>query len=772
MDFSYRALLAKENRQARSPCLGKGRPLSFQKRLSPNLWQPSLVRMSGNGAVSKAASVAHRGGRSLGLAIRPHRLFHLPWSMLGWVMPIDPPSLNKAEAELLKCCLAGSAFQAAGELQTISLRGELISSLLLGHIASQPAVLEATRLRGIHIVGASIKGDIDLASCTASDGSGIAKLVLKDCRIDGRLLFSDSTIAGLDLSGSRIVSVEADGGRFKSDVKLDGVLPIVDGGEATLSLRGATIEGKLSANAAVFRRKSVAGPPAHRPGYAFAASEARIAGRVDLIGACIHGGLTLAAAVVEGDVVARALIVDHGDDEALNLRGARIRGSVYLESAKHTHTTIVGRLYLAAAKVEGSVRLHGASLRTAVNDRAKSVIDGRAAQIGGDLSLKAVNLAGTNVRLTGIRVEQTLDLAVASAQGVRYDLTAAKIGVLADRGGLGWGAGAEHILMENTTIGRLSEPSAEAAPKLADRIKAGVIAAPEYLFRRMFAVLLSRWRQLQRIVGVYHRDLHLFKKSSSWRLRSEWFRHLVETPGSYEPHAYVEFAKALRSSGREEEARRLLRHKRWRYLYERESVVTKPVSFLFGALFAFGYSTSRALVTVLLLIAAGGYATYWANANDLLIIDSTPVSGIAVRDAVRASRAKPGVQSFDLKSGFLAALPCGDAIDPTLYAIDVFVPLIDLRQESRCEPGDAAAGLPETDQTNEKATSTNDAPSETTTEVVPDASSKAGDSAAAVDPLHSASFWRWAKSLYAFLGWIIMSLAILTFSGVLQRRDD
>jgi hypothetical protein len=69
-------------------------------------------------------------------------------------------------------------------------------------------------------------------------------------------------------------------------------------------------------------------------------------------------------------------------------------------------------------------------------------------------------------------------------------------------------------------------------------------------------------------------------------------------------------------------------------------------------------------------------------------------------------------------------VPCGEQIEPALYAADVFIPLIDLRQEQRC-----------------------------TISSRPDAWG-----------------WRWAKALYALIGWLIVSLSIFTIGGFARRR--
>jgi hypothetical protein len=73
--------------------------------------------------------------------------------------------------------------------------------------------------------------------------------------------------------------------------------------------------------------------------------------------------------------------------------------------------------------------------------------------------------------------------------------------------------------------------------------------------------------------------------------------------------------------------------------------------------------------------------------------------------------------------------PCNRNVSSLLYALDVFLPLIDLDQERRCSVRDA-------------------------------------------DPAtgHDAYFhWRLLKTVYELLGWVVTSLVILTFTGVLRR---
>jgi len=89
---------------------------------------------------------------------------------------------------------------------------------------------------------------------------------------------------------------------------------------------------------------------------------------------------------------------------------------------------------------------------------------------------------------------------------------------------------------------------------------------------------------------------------------------------------------------------------------------------------------------------------------------------------------------------------CNGAIEPTLYAVDVALPVIDLGQESRCAPGRTArAELPQ-----------GMAVSETSDWRL----------------FEGVALWRWAHALYAMLGAILTALAVVTFSGIMKPKDD
>lgn len=139
--------------------------------------------------------------------------------------------------------------------------------------------------------------------------------------------------------------------------------------------------------------------------------------------------------------------------------------------------------------------------------------------------------------------------------------------------------------------------------------------------------------------------------------------------------------------------------------------------------FGFGLDPRRAALTLVgsFLLGSGVFAA--ANRNDLMIVDQLPVATLSDRSTIGAG----------LTNEVASNVPCGDMIDPRLFALDVFIPLVDLRQELKCEIGVAS-----------------------------------GSSSTA----SRATILKVFKVSYAIVGWIVISLSILTFSGFLQRRNE
>lgn len=144
---------------------------------------------------------------------------------------------------------------------------------------------------------------------------------------------------------------------------------------------------------------------------------------------------------------------------------------------------------------------------------------------------------------------------------------------------------------------------------------------------------------------------------------------------------------------------------------------------IYRATFGFGLDPRRALLTLAGFFFLGWSVFALANSRDLMIVDQQPVATLSDRSAIGAG----------LTDVVASDVPCRDMINPSLFALDVFIPLVDLRQESKCEIGVAE------------------------------------DSSATPQ---QAAWLKVFKVIYAIFGWIVISLSILTFSGFLQRRNE
>lgn len=156
------------------------------------------------------------------------------------------------------------------------------------------------------------------------------------------------------------------------------------------------------------------------------------------------------------------------------------------------------------------------------------------------------------------------------------------------------------------------------------------------------------------------------------------------------------------------------------------------IFWLFGKCFGYGLKSGSASLTFILMILLGWIGVCWANYSSALVVDTAPVAfavdSTLPEDPTMDPR-KRTIGHLVFRVGSMSQfqatasdeeVDCRKQIEPLLYAADVFIPLLDLRQESQCRPRN---GL-----------------------------------------------WGFVKALYAGLGWLVTSLTILTVSGVMKRR--
>ena len=248
-----------------------------------------------------------------------------------------------------------------------------------------------------------------------------------------------------------------------------------------------------------------------------------------------------------------------------------------------------------------------------------------------------------------------------------------------------------------------------------------------------------------------------FPERVDWQHRVDWlnkqYNKLPPTRGEYKSQPYEQVAKVLRAQGDSDQATRILLEK---LRLERKVRFSRwnPKRFgywIIDRFFGYGIFWGPVFLTFLLCWIAGWLLVDLANYGHLrwppvgshgvpivsfvslkqpvLVVDAASVSTLALTDDMEETTNAPAAKesvTLSPDGRLIKEIRCGDQIEPALYALDVFVPLLDLKQESKCT-----------------------------------FSSK-----------HEVWLWRVGKSLYAILGWIVTSALILTVSGIVRRQVE
>ncbi len=167
----------------------------------------------------------------------------------------------------------------------------------------------------------------------------------------------------------------------------------------------------------------------------------------------------------------------------------------------------------------------------------------------------------------------------------------------------------------------------------------------------------------------------------------------------------------------------------------------RPFSWLFWVGFDYGLSPRRAFITLTLVWLIGWLGTSYANRTGLLLMSFMPSATVVVDGAAgptpphgppaSPATVEPGI-ALAPRGSAVGSIACASSISEAIYALDLMIPIIDMRHDARCELTTASPG--------------------------PHAWYR------------SASLWNWLKTAYTILGAIVVSLAVLTFSGVLNRH--
>lgn len=227
----------------------------------------------------------------------------------------------------------------------------------------------------------------------------------------------------------------------------------------------------------------------------------------------------------------------------------------------------------------------------------------------------------------------------------------------------------------------------------------------------------------------------------------------------FESQPYSQAARIFREEGTSDHARVIdyIQRKFSARKQLRNAGINRPflwvLYFMFNLTSRFGLSPLRTFIFILLFILLGGIMTDVANQKGLLIIDAIPVTPSV--KTVNGQSKEAAYAPETIKGKRAGQALCGQTIEPLLYSADIFIPLLDLRQEIRCmiRPSQIQANI------NPSNTKVKGHYWSVITEKI------------SLKITNNVTIWHWLRSIYSILGWVMVSLFIYTLSQSFKARD-
>lgn len=652
----------------------------------------------------------------------------------------------------------------------------------------------------VQLTGAHIGGGLDLRGAIVargpgpedghSDGHPHGRLVGSGARIGGSAqlgVWSDDGLIAAFQNGVRLDGAEIDG-----DLDLTGAQLGKDAHGCSLSLQGAVIKQSLrmgcwASRDRTWRRFRAAG--ATRLGIARIAGDLVLAGGAfdeidasDLtLGGDLKGGppdhddgLTLEAAEVGTFAEAAPALEVRGP---FRLAGAAIEKRLCLSAARLDHVVAHD---LAVA---GRIDLRGAHL--------VSRLDFRRVRARGRLSLAGVKLI-TRPGRSGAPESPKLQFAELILDGV---LEARGLERLFQAPGRGPAPLKELPgALRSARTASASDPEARARLVFLSALEkpardGGAIPSVDLTGAQVDILdddIGLGWGEVALILdGFRYRGTHRRsdlrpQARQAVKHRLNWLEQRFEGVGpsvsTCRSQGYVQLADVYRAEGRRAEAMLIIRrkieveHKLAAQRLERSGLrILLPlfgiydVGFRYG--FGYGVDAGRSLRTLAICILIGVSGAMYANRHGLLTVDAAPgVSRVGGQTA-----------------------RCGADVAPPLYAFDLFLPQGNLRQQvrqqGRCaiRPFEAADARRLERGRAEIEGLWRRLPKPEVAALPKSAGRYAGTYAGAMLQvariwlamrLGDPRVWLWAKTIYSFLGGLVVCLTLLTVAGILRRNAE
>jgi len=637
----------------------------------------------------------------------------------------------------------------------------LIASDLQQHLLN-------AKCASVRMHGATIKGNLDL-SWMGSSQRPLPALCFRKCIFvpddnptddkNANLDLSDAHVEALSLKDSQLTHLRAVGAYFHGTVDLSGMHSLQDGDEALCwcKLSTSTITGDLLANRSNLRSRHGHSKRQHLHekfewNWALNLAFVRVEGSVIARGcAAIEGGLLMDSAEIDGDVRINGSLIGKDRSPSLSMEGTRVGGSLSLfGSGKDSPVRFVGRIWLMLTEIGGSVDIMRAVLKA---DSSGIALYVRGASIRGELTVG-------NSQATGSMHEQNCSVSVDGRIIIWETRTGGSLNVIGLRVhdlrplDCSWSwiedAGPCALQVRSCDI----EQSFQLiGNNLANKVdlrgtRCRALCDEPFGYQGAGSMMMLDGLRYERI------DNGRWVGGISDRLE-KWLPGDPDSVSSlswspYSPQPFVQLANVLAAHGSEADAWRILSKKalfdtkklrRERPLPLKAHLIWYWTLRLYGFFFDFGLAPMRALGTLVLFIILGAMLFGVMDKRGALVIPGTPVTSVVKQEgeAPKFSRTE-GPSVGDPPCGLTKGLskepaePLETLSRLLVFSADAAIPLIDLHEEDRCDVGKVESENPPRSW--------------------------------------EVTLYRYLRALYTVLGWVVTTLAVITFSGVMRHRIE
>jgi len=300
------------------------------------------------------------------------------------------PATTEAERALIAACREGEPCKLnGGELPEEGAEEPRVRAALIRLLA-----VEATSLheKGAWLEGAVITGQLDLSFARCR-----SRLVLHNCRFGQEPQMAQAELAQLSFNGSHLLGLFAQGVTVTGDVFLSAVTA-----NGTVDVGGAQIGGQLACNGATLDGAG---------GKALNAQEAKVTQGLFLRGMTATGTVDVNSAQIGGQLTCNGATLDGAGETALNAQGAKVTQDLVLRDV-----TVTGTVDVNGAQIGGQLDCTGATL----NGAGGKALLGQSLRVEDGFLFREIKAVTGQVDLTSAHAHNLVD--DAASWGVCSDL--------------------------------------------------------------------------------------------------------------------------------------------------------------------------------------------------------------------------------------------------------------------------------------------------------------------------------------------------------------